>query len=183
VLPLRPRTGLLVLALGLCLVGAAVLAGVASGSREERGTPASALRVVAAAEPGVAYRPRTAPAIPPLGMRAIRVARRFLGVPYRYGGASPAGFDCSGLVSYVYGRLGVALPHNAAALYSVGRPVPLARLRPGDLVFFSGLGHVGLAVGRGRYIHSPETGRSVEIASLAARAGTIVGARRVARIG
>jgi cell wall-associated NlpC family hydrolase len=118
--------------------------------------------------------------VAPLGTRAIQVARRYLGVPYRWGGASPSsGFDCSGLVSYVYGRLGVPLPHNAAALYGVGRPVPLARLRPGDLVFFSGLGHVGLAVGGGRYIHAPETGRNVEIDSLAARGGSIVGARRI----
>ena len=179
-LPLRPRTGLLVLALAVALLAAASLAAVASGSGARQGLSAADLRAVAAAEPRSLYRPRVAPAVPPLGARAITVARRFLGVPYRYGGASPSGFDCSGLVSYVYGRLGVALPHNAAALYGVGRPVPLARLRPGDLVFFSGLGHVGLAVGRGRFIHAPETGRRVEIASLASRAGSIVGARRLA---
>ena len=64
----------------------------------------------------------------PLGARAVRLARKQLGVPYRWGGSSPSGFDCSGLVSWVYGRLGVGLPHNAAALYGVGRDVRLAAM-------------------------------------------------------
>lgn len=181
-LPRRPRSGLLVLVLAvvLALAVTAALASAAVGSSARQGLSSVDLRAVGAAEPRAVYRPRLAPTALPLGDRAIDVARRYLGVPYRYGGASPSGFDCSGLVSYVYGRLGVTLPHNAAALYGVGRPVPLTRLRPGDLVFFSGLGHVGLAVGRGRYIHAPETGRRVEIASLASRAGSIVGARRLA---
>lgn len=112
--------------------------------------------------------------------RAVRLARRQLGTPYVYGGASPSGFDCSGLVSWVYGRLGIRLPHNAAALYGVGRPVSRRALRPGDLLFFHGLGHVGMYVGRGRMIHAPQSGRRVEIQSLALRRGTLVGARRVA---
>jgi cell wall-associated NlpC family hydrolase len=113
------------------------------------------------------------------GRKVVRIARRYLGVPYRYGGMSPSGFDCSGLVSYAYAKLGVALPHNAAAQYSLGRPVQIEQLQPGDLVFFSGLGHVGLAVGGGRYIHAPQSGERVEIASLARRSGSIVGARRL----
>jgi cell wall-associated NlpC family hydrolase len=112
--------------------------------------------------------------------RAVRLARKQLGVPYVYGGASPSGFDCSGLVSWVYGRLGISLPHNAAALYGVGRPVRRSKLRPGDLLFFHGLGHVGIYIGRGRMIHAPQSGRNVEIQSLAVRRGTLVGARRVA---
>jgi len=111
--------------------------------------------------------------------RAVRIARRYLGVPYRYGGMSPSGFDCSGLVAYVYGKVGVRLPHNAAAQWSYGRPVVLSHLRPGDLVFFSGLGHVGLAVGHGRYIHAPQTGEVVQIDWLGRRSGSIVGARRL----
>ena len=75
--------------------------------------------------------------------------------------------------------LGLSLPHNAAALYGVGRPVH-GKWRPGDLVFFSGLGHVGLYIGHGRMIHAPQTGRNVEIQSLSVRRGTIVGLRRVA---
>src|SRR5262245_53919046 len=97
-----------------------------------------------------------------LSQRVVKLARTQLGVPYVYGGASPSGFDCSGLVMWVYGRLGIHLPHNAAALYGVGRPVPRSALRPGDLVFFSGLGHVGLYIGRGRMIHAPHSGAQVE---------------------
>jgi cell wall-associated NlpC family hydrolase len=110
----------------------------------------------------------------------VRLARKQLGAPYVYGGASPSGFDCSGLVMWVYGRLGLSLPHNAAALYGIGRPVSRSALRPGDLLFFSGLGHVGLYVGHGRMIHAPQSGRSVEIQALSARRGSFVGARRVA---
>lgn len=110
----------------------------------------------------------------------MALARTQLGVPYVYGGASPGGFDCSGLVMWVYGRLGIPLPHNAAALYSSGRPVSTEQLRPGDLVFFQGLGHVGIYVGRGRMIHAPRTGERVEIETLAERSGPLAGARRVA---
>jgi peptidoglycan DL-endopeptidase CwlO len=115
-----------------------------------------------------------------IASRAVLLARKQLGVPYRWGGASPSGFDCSGLVMWVYGRLGLSLPHNAAALYGVGRPVPRRALRPGDLLFFSGLGHVGLYIGRGRMIHAPQSGRNVEIQALSSRHGSFVGARRVA---
>ena len=114
-----------------------------------------------------------------LAQRAVRLARKQLGVPYVWGGMSPAGFDCSGLVSWIYGRLGVPLPHNSAALYGVGRPVSRRSLRPGDILFFSGLGHVGLYVGHGRMIHAPQSGRNVEVQPLSARHGSFVGARRV----
>jgi len=118
---------------------------------------------------------------PSLRIRAVRIAAQELGTPYRYGGMSPGGFDCSGLVAYVYGKLGVSLPHNAAAQYAYGRPVDRNHLRPGDLVFFHGLGHVGLYIGRGRIIHAPQTGELVEIQSLAVRSGSIEGARRLTR--
>ena len=120
------------------------------------------------------------PERPTLAERAVKLARSQLGVPYSYGGASPGGFDCSGLVMWVYGRLGISLPHNAAALYGTGRPVSPAHLRPGDLVFFHGLGHVGLYIGRGRMIHAPQTGQLVEIETLGERSGSPVGARRIA---
>ena len=116
-----------------------------------------------------------------LGRQAVRIAAAELGVPYRYGGASPSGFDCSGLVAYVYGRLGVRLPHNAAAQYGYGRAIDSRHLEPGDLVFFHGLGHVGLYIGRGRIIHAPQSGERVEIQSLASRSGWVEGARRLVR--
>ena len=115
----------------------------------------------------------------PLGQQAVELARQQLGVPYVYGGASPSGFDCSGLVIWVYGRLGVDLPHNAAALYAAGRRVSTSHLKPGDLVFFHGLGHVGIYIGQGRMIHAPQTGRTVEIEALGQRSGAVVGARRI----
>ncbi len=114
-----------------------------------------------------------------LGERAVRIAAHELGVPYRYGGSSPSGFDCSGLVAFVYGKLGIALPHNAAAQYGYGRAVDRAHLKPGDLLFFHGLGHVGLYIGHGRMIHAPRSGENVEIQSLAARSGSVEGARRI----
>jgi len=116
---------------------------------------------------------------PSLGTRAVRIAARELGTPYRYGGMSPSGFDCSGLVAYVYGKLGVDLPHNAAAQYTYGRAVSRSQLRPGDLVFFHGLGHVGLYVGHGKIIHAPQSGRRVEIQSLTDRDESVEGARRL----
>lgn len=73
------------------------------------------------------------------------------------------------------------LPHNAAAQYAYGRPVDRRHLNLGDLVFFDGLGHVGLYVGRGQIIHAPQTGEQVELQSLASRSGSIVGARRLTR--
>jgi len=118
---------------------------------------------------------------PSLGQRAVQIAAAELGVPYRYGGSSPSGFDCSGLVTYVYGKLGVRLPHNAAAQFGYGRPVARGNLRPGDLVFFHGLGHVGLYIGHGRIIHAPQSGERVEIQSLAARSSSVEGARRLVR--
>jgi cell wall-associated NlpC family hydrolase len=123
--------------------------------------------------------PPPPPDPPTLAERAVSLARTQLGVPYVYGGASPSGFDCSGLVMWVYGRLGVDLPHNAAALYAAGRRVSTSHLKPGDLVFFHGLGHVGIYIGQGRMIHAPQTGRTVEIEALGQRSGAVVGARRI----
>jgi cell wall-associated NlpC family hydrolase len=104
---------------------------------------------------------------PTLGERAATIALKAVGVPYRWGGASPtSGFDCSGLVYWTYGRLGVDVTHSSYALYEQGRRVPRSRIRPGDVLFFYGLGHVGLYLGNGRMVHAPETGRSVEVVDL-----------------
>ncbi len=89
-----------------------------------------------------------------------------LGVPYRWGGTSPAGFDCSGLVQYVYAKVGVTLPHNAARQYRHGTPVSRDALAPGDLVFFDRLRHNGIYIGRGRFIHARRTGKRVTISHL-----------------
>jgi cell wall-associated NlpC family hydrolase len=121
--------------------------------------------------------------IPPsgtLGGQAVAIAMQYLGTPYVWGGASPGGFDCSGLVMYVYSKLGVSLPHNAAAQYGMGVAVPRSALEPGDLVFFDGLGHVGIYVGNGAFIHAPHTGDVVRVSSLSGYySSAFVGARRV----
>jgi peptidoglycan DL-endopeptidase CwlO len=120
---------------------------------------------------------------PTRGERAVKIALEAVGTPYRWGGESPAtGFDCSGLVRWAYGRVGVDLPHNSYALYSEGRRVPESGMQPGDILFFEGLGHVGLYLGRGRMVHAPQTGRDVEVVRLASTnyGARLIGARRVA---
>jgi cell wall-associated NlpC family hydrolase len=112
----------------------------------------------------------------------VGIAMQYLGVPYVWGGASPSGFDCSGLTMYVYAQIGISLPHNAAMQYnSVGVPVSRSELAPGDLVFFDGLGHMGMYIGGGQFIHAPHTGDVVKISSLSDSwyASTYVGAKRV----
>ena len=117
---------------------------------------------------------------PPIGTRAAQYARRLIGVPYSWGGSSPrSGFDCSGFVRYVYNRMGINLPHSSYADFNLGQRVSRWALKPGDLVFFNGVGHVGMYIGNGRFIHAPHSGTSVQITALAGY-GTFDGARRIA---
>jgi cell wall-associated NlpC family hydrolase len=121
---------------------------------------------------------------PTLGQRAAALAVREVGVPYRWGGISPlSGFDCSGLVYWAYGRLGVNVPHSSYALYSAGRTVARSRMKPGDLLFFYGLGHVGIYLGHGRMVHAPHTGARVQVVSLSRSSygRSLMGVRRIAR--
>lgn len=116
------------------------------------------------------------------GAQVVAIAMQYLGVPYRWGGASPStGFDCSGFTMYVFAQIGVSLPHYAAAQYGLGQAVSRSDLQPGDLVFFHGLGHMGMYIGGGNFIHSPQTGDVVKISSLSEpyRVANWVGARRV----
>lgn len=109
--------------------------------------------------------------------RVVRFAYRQIGKPYRWGGAGPNSYDCSGLAMTAWRRGGLSLPHRADLQYRViPRKVPIRRLRPGDLVFFSGAGHVGIYVGHGRFIHAPHTGTVVQ-------RGTLTGWRRRAFFG
>src|SRR5204863_3512232 len=120
------------------------------------------------------------PAPPATHSSVVAIAERYLGVPYVWGGASPAGFDCSGLVMYVYAQIGIALPHYTVAQYRLGVPVTRAELQPGDLVFFDGLGHVGIYIGANQFIHAPHTGDVVRVSAITGwYARTYVGARRI----
>jgi peptidoglycan DL-endopeptidase CwlO len=111
----------------------------------------------------------------------VGIAMQYLGVPYVWGGASPSGFDCSGLIMYAYAQIGVSLPHHAASQYAMGVAVSRDALQPGDLVFFNGLGHAGIYIGGGQFIHAPHTGDVVKISSLSDSwyESTWVGARRI----
>ncbi|HEY6113717.1 MAG TPA: NlpC/P60 family protein [Gaiellaceae bacterium] len=110
----------------------------------------------------------------------VSIALQYLGVPYVWGGSSPStGFDCSGFIMYVFAQVGVSLPHHAASQYNYGTPVPFEQIAAGDLVFFSGLGHAGIAIGGGQFVHAPHTGDVVKISSLSERWGSFVGARRL----
>jgi cell wall-associated NlpC family hydrolase len=125
----------------------------------------------------------SAVAPPTRAERAVRAALAAVGTPYRWGGESPStGFDCSGLVRWAYGRVGVDLPHNSYALYGEGRRVSESGMEAGDVLFFEGFGHVGLYLGRGRMVPAPQSGQNVEVVRLATtNYGTrLIGARRVA---
>jgi cell wall-associated NlpC family hydrolase len=111
------------------------------------------------------------PSSGPRGLRAVAIAERYLGVPYRWGGADPiTGFDCSGLTMYVYAQLGVSLVHYTGAQWFEGARVPPGDLEPGDLLFFEpssrGPQHEGMYIGGGRFIQAPHTGDVVKISSL-----------------
>jgi cell wall-associated NlpC family hydrolase len=98
--------------------------------------------------------------------RVVALALAQVGAPYRWGGADPRGFDCSGLVMYVYGRAGVSLPHGTAKQYRLGTPVSRNDLAPGDIVFFDRLNHSGIYIGDGRFVHASKTGDAVKVSRL-----------------
>jgi cell wall-associated NlpC family hydrolase len=132
-----------------------------------------ALILIVGCSSGPARRPEllapetTASKADSVGVRAAALAARYVGVPYRLGGGSPEGFDCSGLVWFVYHQLGVTVPRTAALQHQAARPIPGDQLKPGDLVFFyTSVDHVGIYVGNGEFVHAPATGKTVTRARL-----------------
>ncbi len=105
----------------------------------------------------------------PVGEKAAAVALQQVGVPYRYGGSTSSGFDCSGLVQFSYHRAGKSVPRTTGQLWSATSTVHRAELQAGDLLFFSiegKMSHVGLYIGDHQFVHAPSTGRTVTVAKL-----------------
>jgi cell wall-associated NlpC family hydrolase len=143
--------------------GLALLVLACSGPMKSR---ASVVKLPAPARAEGAEAPRAVSASAARGVEAARVAKRYVGVPYVWGGSSPSGFDCSGLVRYAFARVGIALPRRVAEQFQHGAPVPRSQLRPGDLVFFDRLKHNGIYVGDGRFIHAAQSGDVVKVSRL-----------------
>ncbi len=142
--------------------------------------PVPAPGTSSAPAPAPAPAPQPAPAPPASAGGAASIAMKYLGVPYVWGGASPSGFDCSGLVMYVYAQIGINLPHSAAAQYYSGTPIAYSQLQPGDLVFFyHPISHVGIYIGGGQMIHAPYPGSVVSIANVGGPGGDYAGACRL----
>jgi cell wall-associated NlpC family hydrolase len=166
---LRPfRLLILLLAINLALVLALVRPLQGRAIRATKRHVAAAAKIVRRPEPrrhllSVSHAARERS----FGLHVVSYARHFLGIPYSYGGTSPrTGFDCSGLVRFVYRRFGIRLPHSSWADLAYGHRVARRYLRPGDLVFFYGAGHVGIYVGRGRFIDAPHSGTRVRISTM-----------------
>jgi hypothetical protein len=129
--------------------------------------------------------PRGGTAIRLPGKEIAGTALEFRGYPYRQGGTDPAGFDCSGLVVYVFAQHGIVMPRLVREQYEVGRRVKPTALRPGDLLFFStkgrGASHVAIAVGGDRFVHAPTSNGVVRVETLASEywGSRYVGARRL----
>ncbi len=143
-------------ALTITLLG--MISGCASGPSQPSHRPVSDRPVSAPA-------PRSAS----IGERAAAVALHQVGVPYRYGGSSTKGFDCSGLIQYSYGKAGKSIPRMTAQLWAATSSIDREELREGDVLFFKVEGkmsHVGLYLGGQRFVHAPSSGRSVSVESL-----------------
>ena len=104
------------------------------------------------------------------GEQMVNLSRNLVGAPYRYGGQSPGGFDCSGLVRYVYSQVGITVPHSSQLLFKNSQKVELDLIRPGDLLFFrvskKKISHVGIYADNGEFIHAPSSGKQVSVARL-----------------
>lgn len=104
-----------------------------------------------------------------LGRQLARTATNMIGVPYVYGGRTPKGFDCSGLVYYSYQQAGIKVPRTSQEQFKAARRISLADAQPGDLLFFRGgrkISHVAIYLGNGHFVHAPSSGKTVSVANL-----------------
>lgn len=159
-MPHHPSPPTLVVLLLTACAGLAGCASVGDAPQSRVEVPAPPVRPAAQAQPQPI----------PVRTRVAAIADDMVGAPYRYGGADPRGFDCSGLVYYVYRQAGVEAPRTTTEQYRQSRRVRLSRLLPGDLLFFRisrrKPSHVGIYMGHGRFVHAPSKGKSVDYALL-----------------
>jgi cell wall-associated NlpC family hydrolase len=181
--------------LGVLLLVALVSAACASRGSVPRPFPGASLPpgatdpagepVTEPTEAGDGTVPDAVPVRPGPSAHIIQTATEYLGVPYRFGGSDPSGFDCSGLMQWVFARHGTALPREVRDQYRVGREVRLKDIQPGDLIFFEtvsrGASHVGMVIGEGRFVHAPSSKGVVRVEPYTANywIRRLVGARRV----
>jgi peptidoglycan endopeptidase LytE len=115
--------------------------------------------------------------------RVIAEAKKLMGTPYKFGGTTPKGFDCSGFVQYAFKKAGKTLPRSSASMYQVGKSVSKSSLRPGDLVFFStykkGASHVAIYIGNNSIIHATSKGVKIDSLSNSYWKPKFIGAKRV----
>ena len=129
-----------------------------------------AMLAACSASPEIPEQATTVRATNEVASKAIVFAKQMLDKPYKYAGDTPAGFDCSGLVKYSYGRAGISMPRDTQAQHRMSVLVSTRGLREGDLLFFDQEGkkksHVGIYIGKGRFIHAPSSGGKVRIDSM-----------------
>ena len=156
------------------------IGGVTAARAPGESASSSPPTAVGEAPSAVSSAPVVVPAPSSLGAAAVNFAVGQLGTPYVWGGAAPGGFDCSGLVAWAFAQAGRSgLPHYTGSLWTSGtRIYSQADLAPGDLVFFHGLGHMGIYIGNDQYVHAPHTGDVVKISRLSTYGG-YVGAVRI----
>jgi hypothetical protein len=169
--------------LALVIWGCVALAACASTGAVPRPFPVPSGAPPASSPAPLPRRPGTAPVLD--GYSISSTALSLQGAPYRNGGADPAGFDCSGFVTYVFEQNGLRMPREVRKQFEVGHEVEPQALAPGDLVFFTtvapGASHVGIAIGGDQFVHAPSTSGVVRVERLGAPywSNRFVGAKRV----
>ncbi|MET0956286.1 MAG: C40 family peptidase [Cryobacterium sp.] len=144
-------------------IDAAEAAAAAEAAEATRVAAAASMTTYAASYSGPSVADYlAAPAYPSFDLASVyNVALQYQGVPYVYGGATPAGFDCSGFVMYVYAQFGISLPHSSTGQGAAGTRIALADAQPGDLVIMDG--HDGFYAGNGNILHAPYEGAAVRV--------------------